>query len=37
LRYAASKQTLYAGTLGRGVWTLNLAVTLDTIFANGYE
>ena len=35
LRYQPSNQTLYAGTLGRGVWSYSLAV--DTLFANGFE
>lgn len=35
LRYQPSNQTLYAGTLGRGVWSYSLAV--DALFANGFE
>lgn len=35
LRYIASNQTLYAGTLGRGVWSTS--VTVDSLFRNGFE
>jgi hypothetical protein len=35
LRYQPSNQTLYAGTLGRGVWSYGFAT--DTLFANGFE
>lgn len=35
LRYVPTNQTLYAGTLGRGVWSVSLQT--DAIFANGYE
>lgn len=35
LRYVASNQTLYAGTLGRGVWST--PVTSDNLFRNGFE
>ena len=36
LRYVAAQQTLYAGTLGRGVWSLNLAATADAIFSDSF-
>jgi hypothetical protein len=35
LRYVAGTQTLYAGTLGRGVWSVSL--NNDLIFANGFQ
>lgn len=35
LRYQPSNQTLYAGTLGRGVW--GHSMTVDALFANGFE
>lgn len=35
LRYVHTQQTLYAGTLGRGVWSLD--VRSDTLFRNGFE
>lgn len=33
LRYVATQATLYAGTLGRGVWSLNT----DLLFADGFQ
>ena len=36
LRFNALSQTLYAGTLGRGVWRLVVGLP-DEIFADGYE
>ncbi|MBK6729280.1 MAG: hypothetical protein IPG63_19180 [Xanthomonadales bacterium] len=36
LRYVAAQQTLYAGTLGRGVWSLNLAAAADAIFSDSF-
>ncbi|WP_298857268.1 hypothetical protein [uncultured Aquimonas sp.] len=35
LRYVHAQRTLYAGTLGRGVWSLD--VRAGRIFANGFE
>lgn len=35
LRFQPSNQVLYAGTLGRGVWSYSFAV--DAVFANGFE
>jgi hypothetical protein len=35
LRYVHTQRTLYAGTLGRGVWSLD--VTNDALFSNGFE
>ena len=35
LRYIANNQTLYAGTLGRGVWST--PVINDNVFRNGFE
>ncbi len=35
LRYQASNQRLYAGTLGRGVWAYDFASA--AVFANGFE
>ena len=35
LRYIAASGQLIAGTLGRGVWRLN--VVTDRIFANGFQ
>jgi hypothetical protein len=35
MRYIASSGLLIAGTLGRGVWSLQLDI--DRIFANGFE
>lgn len=35
LRYVHAQRTLYAGTLGRGVWSLD--VRSDTLFSNGFE
>jgi hypothetical protein len=35
LRYQASNQRLYAGTLGRGVWAYDFAP--GVVFANGFE
>ncbi|MBI2396443.1 MAG: hypothetical protein HYV17_01510 [Xanthomonadales bacterium] len=36
LRYVAAQQTLYAGTLGRGVWSLDVAAALDAIFSDSF-
>lgn len=35
LRYVSSNQTLYAGTLGRGVWSTS--ILSDDLFRNGFE
>jgi hypothetical protein len=35
LRYVHAQRTLYAGTLGRGVWSLD--VRSDVLFSNGFE
>lgn len=35
LRYVHPQRTLYAGTLGRGVWSLD--VRSDLLFSNGFE
>ncbi len=35
LRYVHARRTLYAGTLGRGVWSLD--VRSDSLFSNGFE
>jgi photosystem II stability/assembly factor-like uncharacterized protein len=35
LRYVHSQRTLYAGTLGRGVWSLD--VRSDVLLADGFE
>lgn len=36
LRYVQEQGTLYAGTLGRGVWSYTFP-GMDTLFANGFE
>jgi hypothetical protein len=35
LRYVHAQRTLYAGTLGRGVWSVQLVA--GSLFSNGFE
>lgn len=37
LRWVPSQSSLYAGTLGRGAWRLQLPQSSTSIFANGFE
>lgn len=37
LRFDAAQQKLFAGTLGRGAWTLALPVIVDGVFADSFE
>jgi hypothetical protein len=36
LRYVPQQETLYAGTLGRGVWSVQVGIP-DALFSNGFE